>query len=505
MDGAHHGRPVPVTALPPLVAGGLVFFTSAAVLILEILAGRLLAPYVGVTLETYTAIIGTVLAGIAGGTWAGGWAADRVDPRSLLGPLLVGGGALSLATVPLTRAFGAQFSGTGRGSVVVLAVLTFLAPAAVLSAVNPSVVKLQLRDLSVTGSVVGRLSALGTAGAIVGTFVAGFVLVDLFPSSTSILVIGGLLVLTGTAVWVRLARTTMSSGVATVLLLALAGGGAGVAAGDPCDVETKYHCARVEEDGSRPGGRLLVLDTLNHSYVDVDDPTHLEFRYTKVFADVVDALAPGGPLDAVHVGGGGFTMPRYLSAVRPGSDSVVLEIDGGVLELARDRLGLRTGPGLEVRVGDARLLLDALPRGHHHAVLGDAFGGTAVPWHLTTVEFVEAVRDSLRPGGFYVLNLIDQPPVRFGRAEVATLRRVFAHAALVAPPAFVARRGGGNFVLVGSDREIDGAALRARIAARGGDEQVVVDDALAAFVDGAPVLTDDHAPVDQWLARARRP
>ncbi len=88
------------------MAGGLVFFTSAAVLVLEILAGRLLAPYVGVTLETYTAIIGTVLAGIAGGTWAGGWAADRVEPRSLLGPLLVGGGVLSLATVPLTRSLG---------------------------------------------------------------------------------------------------------------------------------------------------------------------------------------------------------------------------------------------------------------------------------------------------------------------------------------------------------------------------------------------------------------
>jgi spermidine synthase len=489
--------------LPPIAAGGLVFFTSAAVLVLEILAGRLLAPYVGVTLETYTAIIGTVLAGIAGGTWAGGYVADRVEPRSLLGPLLVGGGALALATVPLTRALGGQLSGQGRGSVVLLSVLTFFAPAAVLSAVNPSVVKLQLRDLSVTGSVVGRLSALGTAGAIIGTFVAGFALVDLFPTTTSILGIGGLLVVAGTVLWVRFSRTTTGSGVASVLLLALAGVGAGIAAGDPCDVETKYHCARVEEDATRPGGRLLVLDTLNHSYVDVDDPTHLEFRYTKVFGDVIAALAPEGPLDAVHVGGGGFTLPRYLRATRPGSTNVVLEIDGGVLDLARDRLGLRTGSGLDVRVGDARLLLDDLPRHRHHVVLGDAFGGTAVPWHLTTVEFVEAVRGSLLPGGFYVINLIDQPPVRFGRAQAATLRRAFAHAALVAPPAYVEGRSGGNFVLVGSDRAIDADALRARIAARGGEEQVVVDDALATFVGGAPVLTDDHAPVDQWLARAR--
>ena len=491
-----------MTGLSPLVAGGLVFFTSAAVLVLEILAGRLLAPYVGVTLETYTAIIGTVLAGIAAGTWAGGWAADRIEPRSLLGSLLVTGGVLSLATVPLTRSFGSYFSDPGRGSVVVLVVFTFFSPAAVLSALNPSVVKLQLRDLSVTGSVVGQLSALGTAGAIVGTFVAGFVLVDLFPTTTSILVLGGLLVLAGTVLWARFSRTTKGSRAVAVVLLVLAG--AGVAAGDPCDVETKYHCARVEVDGARPGGRLLVLDRLNHSYVDLHDPTHLQFRYAKVFADVIAALAPAGPLDAVHVGGGGFTLPRYLRVVRPGSTNVVLEIDGGVLDLARDRLGLRTGSGLEVRVGDARLLLDALPRHHYHVVLGDAFGGTAVPWHLTTTEFVEAVRDSLRPGGFYVLNLIDQPPVRFGRAEAATLQREFAHAALVAPRALVEGRAGGNFVLVGSDREIDAGALQARIAARGGKEEVVVDGALTTFVAGAPVLTDDHAPVDQWLARARR-
>lgn len=494
-----------MTALPPLVAGGLVFFTSAAVLVLEILAGRLLAPYVGVTLETYTAIIGTVLAGIAGGTWAGGWIADRRDPRGLLGPLLVTGGALSLVAVPLTRALGGDLAGPGRGSVVLLSVMTFFAPAAVLSAVNPSVVKLQLRDLQVTGSVVGRLSALGTGGAITGTFVAGFVLVEVAPTTTSILIVGGLLVAAGTLLWVALSRTTTGRGVALVLLVALAGVGAGVAAGDPCDVETKYHCARVVEDASRPGGRFLVLDTLMHSYVDLNDPTHLEFRYSKVFADVLAAMSPSGPVDAVHVGGGGFTLPRYLGATRPGSSSVVLEIDPGVVSVARKHLGLRTGPEFEVRVGDARLLLDDLPHGRHDVVFGDAFGGTAVPWHLTTVEFVEAVRATLRPGGVYVLNIIDRPPMRFGRAEVATLRRVFGHAALVAPPALVGRQIGGNLVLVASDRPLDVDALQDRIADRGGEEVVVADGALATFERGSPLLTDDHAPVDQWLARARRP
>src|SRR5687767_12119741 len=156
--------------MPPLAAGALVFFASAAVLVLEILAGRLLAPYVGVTLETYSGIIGVVLAGIALGTWLGGMAADRVDPNRLLGPLLVWGGGLALLSVPAISWLGPASVNGGPEQIVTLAAVGFFGPAAVLSAIAPTVVKLQLADLHVTGSVVGRLSALGTAGAIAGTF-----------------------------------------------------------------------------------------------------------------------------------------------------------------------------------------------------------------------------------------------------------------------------------------------------------------------------------------------
>ncbi len=486
--------------MTPLVAGALVFLTSGAVLVLEILAGRLLAPYVGVSLETYTAVIGTVLAGIAAGTWVGGWSADRISPRRMLGPLLVVGGALCLAAVPLVGLLGASMARGGSEAVVWLAFAGFFAPAAVLSAVTPTVVKLQLRDLAVTGQVVGRLSALATAGAIAGTFLAGFVLVEAAPTTTSILVIGGSLMALGVAVWIWLSTTTRRA-VMSAVAVALLGSGLGAAAGDPCDVETVYHCARVVADDQRPGGRLLVLDTLRHSYVDLDDPTHLEFRYIKVFADVVDGAAREGPLDGLHVGGGGFTMPRYLRAVRPGSTGLVLEIDPGVVELSRKRLGLTPGPDLRVRIGDARTLVAELPRAAHDVVFGDAFGGLAVPWHLTTLEFARSVKATLRRDGIYVLNVIDNPPMRFAKAEVATLLETFQDVVVVAPPAMLADGYGGNVVVVASDEPIDEGAIASRIAARGGEETVVAG---RDFAGDAPVLTDDHAPVDQWLARARR-
>lgn len=492
--------------MPVLLAAALVFGTSAAVLILEILAARLLAPYVGVTLETYTAIIGTVLAGIALGHYLGGRAADRIDPRRLLGPLLVAGGALSLATIPLVRFIGRTGTGAGEEQAILLAAVGFFLPAAVLSAVSPAVVKLQLRDLGSTGSVVGYLSALGTVGAIFGTFFAGFYLVEAAATSTSIVATGALLVAAGVAAWVWAGATKAAKAAPMALALVMAAGGfaATVAGDETCEVETTYHCATVQADPIRASGRELVLDTLSHSYVDLDDPRHLEFRYIQVFADVLEAVAPAGPLDVVHLGGGGFTMPRYVAETRPGSTNLVLEIDPGLVDIATGRLGLTATDGLEVRLGDGRISLLEVPSRSRDVVVGDAFGGLAVPWHLTTVEAVAEVGRVLRPGGRYVANLIDYPPLRFVRAELVTLREVFDHVAVIALPATFAGDDGGNVVLVASDDRIDGSRLTDEIALRGGEEAVLVDDEALAFAGDAPVLRDDKAPVDQWLARSSR-
>src|SRR5687767_12268691 len=392
--------------MPTWLASAVVFFTSGAVLVLEILAGRLLAPYVGVRLETYTAVIGVVLAGISLGTWLGGRLAEKVDPRRTLGPLMVVGGALAMLSPAAVR--GAGHPGTGTADDIIgLAVIGFFLPAAVLSAVSPTVVKLQLRDLEVTGQVVGRLSAVGTAGAILGTFIAGFVLVAAAATTTVIVAVGGSLVACGLLLWAGLA---LPKPPATALSLALAvsvgAGGLALVSDGPCDVETRYHCARVIPDPDRPGGRSLWLDILRHSYVDLNDPTYLDLRYSKVFADVIAAARPAEagarPPDALHVGGGGFTVPRYLTAVYPGSRHIVYEIDPDLVDLARDELGLVTGPNLRVDVGDARLLMRHLPSASQDLVLGDAFGDLAVPWHLTTREFLTDVHRLLRPGGVYL-------------------------------------------------------------------------------------------------------
>ncbi len=497
--------------MPVILAGALVFLTSGSVLVLEILAGRLLAPYVGVSLDTFTGIIGTVLAGIALGSWLGGRLADREAPERLLGPILIVGGLLALAAVPVLTIFGELRLGSGPVAIVILAVVAFFAPAAVLSAVNPTVAKLQLSRLEETGTVVGRLSAVATAGALAGTFVSGFLLVAAFPSRPIVIGLGLLLVLLGVVAWLGLRRQPGPSGPGGALLmvaaviLSLGSAAAAGAAPNPCQTESTYFCARIEPDPDRPTGRTLVLDTLRHSYVDLADPTYLEFTYTQILSDVVAVVASGDePIRALHMGGGGFSMPRYIAATRPGSTNRVLELDANLVRLDMEKLGLRLGDGLDVRIGDARLLLPDEPAGAYDLVIGDAFGSLSVPWHLTTVEFLGQVRERLGPGGIYAMNLIDRPPLRFAGAELATMRQVFPHVALVAPPARIQRESGGNFILLGANDRLPAAGIQARNRERGDDDLVVVDAAeLDAFAAGAPVLTDDYAPVDQLIGRER--
>lgn len=495
------------TTVPRAAAAALVFTTSAIVLVLEILAGRLLAPYVGVTLETFTGIIGTVLAGIALGAWAGGRLADRRDPRGMIGQAIAVGGILTFVSVPVVDFLGAGMQGAGPPVIVLLSFMGFFAPAAVLSTVSPMVVKLQLRDLGETGEVVGRLSALGTAGAILGTFASGFLLVAAAPTRPSIRVIGVVLVLGGIALaaWLRPDERPGGGTVAA----AIAAGMLSLVSPGPCEFESAYFCGRVEVDPENPSGRILVLDTLRHSYVDLDDPTNLSFSYAQTMSDVLEHVAPPtDPLEVVHVGGAGLSLPRYLAATRPGTRSTVLEIDELLVEVAQEELGAVLDDDLQVRIGDARLTLADVPEGSVDLVIGDAFGGVSVPWHLTTREFVELVRSRLRPGGTYALNMIDYGPLGFARAEAATLAAVFEHVAVFAPLDRLSGEAGGNFVMVASDAPIDVAAILTRNAFRGDDESAITTvgpspdpaaPAFADFVGAAEVLRDDHAPVDTLI------
>ena len=257
-----------------------------------------------------------------------------------------------------------------------------------------------------------------------------------------------------------------------------------------CEEETAYNCVRIETDADNSSGRSVYINYLRNSYVDIDDPTNLGFRYTRLFGAVVDAMPPG-PLRAVHIGGAGVAFPRYVAETRPGSNQVVLEIDGGIIALAERDLGLVVGQGIDVVIGDARLALGDLETDAYDFIVGDAFSGITVPWHLTTSEVVAEFDRLLVDNGIYVMNLIDGGESRFARAQLATLEEHFDYLSVVIPIGDTVTRSVVNQVLIASDTPIP------RVDISFDDGQLFTGSAISEFIDGANVLTDDFAPVDQ--------
>ena len=252
--------------------------------------------------------------------------------------------------------------------------------------------------------------------------------------------------------------------------------------------------AELLADADRPGSWELSIDGVPQSHVDLADPTHLEFEYVRRIGHVLDLAAePGTPLDVVHLGGGALTLPRYVAVTRPGSRQRVVELDQALTDLVRGSLPLPRAARVRVRADDARTGLAALPDASADVVVVDVFAGARTPAHLTTVEFAVDVARVLRPGGTTVWNVSDGPPLRFVRAEAATLAAVFRHVVLLAEPGTLRGRRFGNTVAVASDAELPVAGLTRRCAGDPMPSRVVAGEELTAFVGQAQPVADAAA------------
>src|SRR5512146_2157601 len=155
----------------------LAFLASGCSLVIELVAGRILAPIIGVSLYSWTSVIGVVLAGISLGNFLGGKIADRFASRRTLGILLLLGGAAALSVLFTASQLAAHKPPASLPLLLRVVALTagiFFLPSCLLGTISPLLVKLTLHDLAQSGNVVGKISAVATAGSIVGTFATGF-------------------------------------------------------------------------------------------------------------------------------------------------------------------------------------------------------------------------------------------------------------------------------------------------------------------------------------------
>ena len=294
----------------------LAFISSACTLVIELIAGRILAPYIGVSLYTWTSIIGVVLAGMSLGNYLGGRIADHFASWRTVGIVFLAASITSLGILVSTEAIVAASLGLSLlPRIVLYTAVIFIPPSIVLGMVSPLVVKLALANLECTGNTVGTIYAFSTAGSIVGTFLTGFWLISWLGTRHIVWVVAGVLLLTGVAVN-RFHRPRRVALVAPVLVLAVFGAvGVGWSEGryrEPCDVESNYYCIRILEsfEQGRPA-RTLMLDHLIHSYTVPDDPTALGYGYEQAYADLTRMHATGrSQMRALFIGGGGYTFPR---------------------------------------------------------------------------------------------------------------------------------------------------------------------------------------------------
>lgn len=255
--------------------------------------------------------------------------------------------------------------------------------------------------------------------------------------------------------------------------------------------DVDHGTARLMPDVDRERAWLLTVDGAPQSYVDLEAPEHLEFEYARRLGHVLDTVAgPGVPLDVLHLGGGAFTLPRYVAATRPGSRQQVVEADRGLLDLVLERLPLPAGADITPHRADARAWLEAAPAGSADVVIADVFGGSRVPAHLTSVEYARAVARVLRGDGVYVANLADATPFAFLRAQLATLGTVFEELALIAEPGVLRGRRFGNVVVAASDRALDIPALTRAVAGDPFPARVVQGEALRRWVGEARPVSE---------------
>jgi spermidine synthase len=525
-------------------AVALAVFTSGAVLLgLEITASRVLAPFFGNSLFVWGALIGVVLAGLSLGYWAGGALADRLPaPQLLLGVMALGGLlvlAIPFVDDPVLEAVVSWDPGP-RLNPLLSAIALFGLPSIVFAGVTPIAVRLLTRSLASVGRTAGRLFAISTGGSIAGTFATAFFLIPEFGTNQ-------LLAQAAAAMFVAIGLVAVVERMPVALVAAvLAAAGAGAASvalapetggtlsgaaarnwsplyrlrgeeAAPVDhaaegykvvfsEDTQYHRLAVVDD---EGSRFLRFDNSFQSGMDLDRPFATEFEYTDYF-DLGLAYNPRAR-DVLFIGLGGGSAPKRLWRDFPQLRIQVVELDPVVADVSYRYFHLPRSPRLRVAVEDGRRFLARTER-RWDVIAIDAYFSDAIPFHLTTHEFLELARSRLKPGGVLLSNVIGAirgSSSQLFRSFYRTYRSVFP-TVLVHPVVFPGEGDDAirNLILVATEAAAPEKAflrshwraLRERFPSAPDLRKAIANrhDRFVATGD-VPILTDDYAPTDALL------
>lgn len=512
-------------APPPLLsltaACTIVFVASFCSMALEISASRLLAPVVGVSLYSWTGIIGVVLIGITAGNYGGGRLADASPKLDVLGSCLFFAGLFSLIVLflfALILRWGGFESLGLVGQIVAWSAALFFAPMYLLATISPQVTRLAVGDVAHAGRVAGRIYAWSCLGAIVGTFATGWGLISLLYVKSLVCAIAVVLIVLSASVgrpWRRPAELFGGSIVIGAAIFGLYHLRTFESPEGDYYAETNYYTIRVY-DKQREGEsvKALMLDHLEHSYAQPGNPDYLGYPHEDVQAEFARlAVEHSSAPRILVIGGGGYTFPRWAENKLPGATVEVVEIDKGVTEAAHKAMGLPRDTRIISHHMDGRQFVEErAPKVAYQIVVQDAVNDLSVPYHIMTKEYNDAVRALLAPGGVYLLTVIDEYEVgQLMRSAVRTLKQTFTHVGLLGawelwkPADGDERVGRRVWVIYASQSPLDLPALDAAVKKQTGKAPVTIAmpaGELDAYLAAGPpiILTDTFAPVDNLIA-----
>ena len=486
------------------------FLAGAAMMVIEICAYRLLAPFFGNSVYTWTALIGVILIAFSAGGYLGGYLSDRKMALDLLGWLLAGSAVVTFFIPAFHTVFAASLSAQGLiAGPVMISLLLFAIPGILLGAVSPAAVRfysLTLKDTHV-GAAAGTISMLGSLGSFVGTFLSGFFLLSTFGVRSIFFGTATILLLLAIAAFL-LAKNSLKQQLPMILSGIFAFSMSWITTPKPkpgviFEHESFYHHIEVsEQTEGKVMRRVLQLDSTMEGGMDANTGD-LILPYQEYWKLAL-LREPAKVSSALFIGAGAFGMPENVSRDFPEAGVDVVEIDPQVIEVGRKFFKLDEFPRVNAHAGDARRFLLQNGGKKWDLIFGDAYNGIRqIPPHLATREFYQQIADHLEPKGVFIMNLIAAitgPKSELTSGMLATVRKVFPHVEVFSVG--YRRDETQNVILMASREDLKPLIVDRYVTPGSWQERLIRTHIPAGTVARSEyVFTDDHNPVDAIIAR----
>ena len=411
-----------------------VFIAGGLGMIVELVASRILSPYLGSSNIIWTCIIGMMLAFMSLGYFIGGIVSDKYPKRNILSLFLLNS-AVFTALIPLMELHIieplAKTQIDLRLIAIIASTVTFGLPSLFLATVSPFAVKLKEKNLNNIGSVSGKMSAFSTAGSILGTFLAGFLLIPIIGVKNIILLIVVILCIFSFILYENknLFYVLKTIFITTILvLIVLFGKNQFIKKHKEIIVDTDSQYSRIwiKKLNTKSGKEYHTLEVdLGIESISIDSK-ELYGDYLKCY-DLFDYYIPDTK-NILMIGGAAYTYPTYFLDKFDGKQIDVVEIDSKMTELAEKYFNLdKNNKRLNIYHQDGRRYLNST-NNKYDCILIDAFKGLNAPFQLTTVEALESAKKDLNDNGIVITNIVSSfegDKSKFIKCEYETYKKVF--------------------------------------------------------------------------------